>query len=72
MTDLRLNLSLSTKTAKILNAMADEYDSSKSDVIRWALTLLLAAMQHKKKNHRVAFIDENDKVISEVVGLLND
>ena len=65
----RLNLSLSPKTAKALEELAKLDSTTKADVIRQALALLTAAKVHERKGHKTAFIDENDKVVTKVIGL---
>lgn len=67
--DYRLNLSLSPKTAKALEELAKQDSTTKADVIRQALALLTAAKAHEKEGHTTAFIDEDGKVVTKVVGL---
>ncbi len=66
---IRLNLSLSSKTAKALEKLAREDETSRADVIRQALTLLVAAKEHERRGHELVFIDNEGKTFTKVVGL---
>lgn len=63
----RLNVNLPESTFNELKALAEETHRSMTDVVRTALGLVKIAMEEEKKQHSVAIVDKDDKVLKEIV-----
>lgn len=66
---VRLNITISDDLAQVLDRMADESQQSKSEVFRKALTLFEAARDGKRDGKKLALIDRDGHVATEIVGL---
>lgn len=63
-----LNVQFNPKQAAALSAMAAELGTTKTNVIRLALTLFLFAQREKKAGNSIGVV-RGDVVLREVVGL---
>lgn len=63
----RLNVNLPANSYAELKRLAEETNRSMTDVVRTALGLVKIAMEEEKRQHSVAIIDANDKVVKEIV-----
>jgi metal-responsive CopG/Arc/MetJ family transcriptional regulator len=66
---VRLNLTISDDLAAALDKMAAEGQTSKSDVLRKALTLFEVARDGVTKGSSVALVDADGNVKTRIVGL---
>ena len=66
---VRLNLTISDDLAKALDKMATESQTSKSEVLRKALTLFEVARHGVTEGSSVALVDANNNVKTRIVGL---
>ncbi len=67
---IRLNVTLSDDLNKEIDKAAAETESNKSEILRKALTLYLAAREGKKKGLKLGLIEPStQKVETEIVGL---
>jgi hypothetical protein len=67
---VRLNLLMSSELNALLEKIADESGSNKSEVIRQALALMKFAHEAKQKGKHLGMVSDPDKLDVEVVGLL--
>lgn len=66
---VRLNITISDDLAEVLDRMADESQQSKSELLRKALTLFEVARDGKREGKKLALVDLNGHVTTEIVGL---
>ena len=67
---IRLNVTLSDDLNKEIDKAAAETESNKSEILRKALTLYLAAREGKKKGLKLGLIEPStQKIKTEIVGL---
>ncbi len=67
---IKLTLELSEDVNNTLEALAEENGTTKSDVLRKAIALVMAASIGKKKGRELALIDpKSEKVVTHIVGL---
>jgi regulator of PEP synthase PpsR (kinase-PPPase family) len=67
--EVRLSLIVSPELNDTLEELADRSHSTKSDVLRKAIALFEVASQAKQKNEKIGILDQDDKVIREIVGI---
>jgi predicted transcriptional regulator len=67
--DVRLSLIVSPELNETLQELADKSHSTKSDVLRKAIALFDVAAQAKEKDQRIGILDQDDKVVKEIVGI---
>lgn len=67
---VRLNLQVSSELNKVLEEIADNSGSTKTDVIRQALALMKVAHNAKKSGKHLGLVGDADKLDTEIVGLL--
>ena len=65
----RLNVTISEDFAKKLDAIATDSQQSKSEIFRKALTLFDVARDGQREGKKLALIDKDGKVTTEIVGL---
>ena len=71
MTDkVRLNLQVSSELNRVLEEIADDTGSTRTDVIRQALALMRVAHQGKKEGRHLGLVDDPKRLDTEIVGLL--
>jgi predicted transcriptional regulator len=67
--EVRLSLIVSPELNDTLEELADRSRSTKSDVLRKAIALFEVASQAKQKDQKIGILDQEDKVIREIVGI---
>jgi len=67
---IRFNVSLSDDLNNLIDQAAKETESNKSEILRKALTLYLAAREGKRKGQKLGLVDpKNNTLETEIVGL---
>ncbi|MGH9957398.1 MAG: CopG family transcriptional regulator [Pyrinomonadaceae bacterium] len=66
---VRLSLDLSQELNETLDRLAAEGGTTKSELLRKAIALVDVATQAKQKHQKLAIVDEQEHVISQIVGL---
>lgn len=66
---VKLSLQLSARLNSELEEIAGSLGISKSDLLRRGIQLLSIANEARKKNQKLALIDENRRLIAEILGL---
>ena len=64
----RFSLSLPPLQNEALNSMADTTSLSKNELVRNAVALLSVAHRARQKGLRLALVDDDDAVVSHIVG----
>lgn len=67
---VRMNLQVSAELNEVLDKIADDTGSNRSDVIRQALALMKVAHEAKQKGKRLGIVSDPSKLETEIVGLL--
>jgi metal-responsive CopG/Arc/MetJ family transcriptional regulator len=67
---VRVNLQVSAELNDMLEEIANETGSNRTEVIRQALALMKVAHEAKRRGKRVGFVSDPDKLETEIVGLL--
>jgi hypothetical protein len=72
MAKVRMNLEVSKDVADFLEELASSEDTTKTEIVRRALSILKAYKQQKAKgrNH-IGFTDDPSKLEAELVGILD-
>ena len=65
----RLSLILSPELSETLEELAERSHSTKSEVLRKAIALLDVASEAKEKDQKIGILDQDDKVVKEIVGI---
>ncbi|MDJ0677438.1 MAG: ribbon-helix-helix protein, CopG family [Calothrix sp. MO_167.B42] len=68
-TTIRLSLDVSPEVNEIINELAHKSGVSKSDILRKSIALMELAVKAKARGEKVAFVDENQVVNTEIVGI---
>lgn len=66
---VRMNITISDNLASELDALSAQDDTSKSEILRKALTLFALAREGKREGKKLALIGNNGQVATEIVGL---
>jgi len=67
---IRFNVTLSDELNKEIDKAAKETETNKSEILRKALTLYLAAREGKKRGLKIGFVEpKSQKLETEIVGL---
>lgn len=67
---VRLSLQVTEELNRLLEEMADESGTTKSDVLRQALALMKVAQDGKRQKRHLGFTSDPRKLETEIVGLL--
>jgi len=67
---VRMNLQVSAELNELLERIASDTGSNRSEVIRQALALMKAAHEAKQKGKHIGFVTDPAKLDTEIVGLL--
>ena len=67
---VRLSLQVTEELNRLLEQMAAESGTTKSDVLRQALALMKAAKDGKKTSRHLGFVADPRRLDTEIVGLL--
>ena len=66
---VKMSLHLAPETHDILEKICEENHLTKSDLLRRSLALMEVALRYKKKGGHLIVVDDNDRKISEIIGL---
>lgn len=66
---VRMNLQVSTEINDLLEKIADETGSNRSEVIRRALALMKVAHDARQRGKRLGLVADPDKLDTEIVGV---
>ena len=66
---IRLNISISDDLAAKLDELSGESQTTKSEILRKALTLFDLAREGKRQGKKLALVGEGGQVATEIVGL---
>ena len=67
---VRMNLQVSAELNDVLDKIADDTGSNRSEVIRQALALMKVAHEAKQNGKRLGIVSDPGKLETEIVGLL--
>jgi metal-responsive CopG/Arc/MetJ family transcriptional regulator len=67
---VRMNLQVSAELNELLERIAADTGSNRSEVIRQALALMKVAHEAKKKGKHIGLVTDADRLETEIVGLL--
>jgi uncharacterized protein (DUF1778 family) len=67
---VRMNLQVSAEINDLLEKIADETGSNRSEVIRRALALMKVAHDARQRGKRLGLVSDPDKLETEIVGVL--
>ena len=67
--EVRLSLIVSPELNATLEELAEKSHSSKSEILRKALALFDVASAAKQKDQKIGILDQDDKVLKEIVGI---
>jgi predicted transcriptional regulator len=67
--DVRLSLIVSPELNETLEDLAFRSHTTKSEILRKAIALFDVASQAKQKEQRVGILDQEDKIVKEIVGI---
>jgi metal-responsive CopG/Arc/MetJ family transcriptional regulator len=67
---IRMNLQVSAELSDVLDKIAGETGTNRSDVIRQALALMKVAHEAKQKGKKLGLVTDASKLDTEIVGLL--
>lgn len=67
---VRLNLQVSAELNQMLESIAEDTGTQRTDVIRQALALMKVAHEAKRKGKRIGLVSDPAKLETEIVGLL--
>ena len=67
---VRINLQVSAELNDLLESIAKDSGSNRSEVIRQALALMKVAHEAKKKGKHIGLVSDADRLETEIVGLL--
>jgi predicted transcriptional regulator len=65
-----MNLQVSAEINDLLDKIADETGSNRSEVIRRALALMKVAHEARQRGKRLGLVSDPDKLETEIVGVL--
>jgi len=67
---VRMNLQVSAELNELLERIADDTGTNRSDVIRQALALMKVAHEAKRKGKHIGLVSDPGRLDTEIVGLL--
>lgn len=67
---VRLNLQVSSELNQMLETIAEDTGTQRSDVIRQALALMKVAHEAKRKGKHIGLVSDPQQLETEIVGLL--
>jgi Ribbon-helix-helix protein, copG family len=65
----RLAMEVSSELAELLDKLAAKSHTTRTEVLRKAVALLDVLTQAKDVGRKIGILDENDKLIQEIVGI---
>jgi hypothetical protein len=66
---VRVNLDMSPEANELLENLAVEHGTTKSQILRKAVALYHVAAEAKAMGNRIGVIDQDKNLISEIIGL---
>jgi predicted transcriptional regulator len=66
---IRLSLSISPELNARLDNLAQSGHTTKSEILRKAIALFDVAAQAKAENNRLGVLDQNKRLVSEIIGI---
>jgi len=66
---IRMNITISDELAKRLSDLSEQSDTTKSEILRKALTLFDLAQEGKREGKKLALVGNGGQVMTEIVGL---
>lgn len=66
---VRVSLDMSPEDNDLLEKLASAHGTTKSQILRRAVALFHVASEAKASGNRIAVIDQEKKVVTEIVGL---
>lgn len=66
---VRLNVALSNNLNQEIDALAEKTETNKSDILRKALMLYLAAHEGKERGLKLGMADKDQKLETEFIGI---
>jgi predicted transcriptional regulator len=67
---VRMNLQVSNELNEMLEKIADDTGTNRTEVIRQALALMKVAHEAKRKGKHIGLVSDPQKLETEIVGLL--
>jgi metal-responsive CopG/Arc/MetJ family transcriptional regulator len=72
MAKVRLNIEVSEDLVKFLDNLADKEDTTRTEIVRRALSVLKAFQEQREAGRKhIGFADDPTKLDAELVGILN-
>jgi Ribbon-helix-helix protein, copG family len=65
----RLMMEVSPELVELLDKLATRSQTTRTEVLRKAIALLDVSTQATDRGHKIGILDENDKLIQEIVGI---
>jgi len=65
----RLNLDLTPEAYELLQKLSEESGKNMADILRTGLALYGITKEEEQKGRNVAIVDENDKVIKQIISV---
>lgn len=69
MAKVRLSLDVSPELNQKLDQLAEDTHSSKSDILRKAITLMGVAVEAKQKHQKLGIVDDKNHLVQEIIGV---
>jgi predicted transcriptional regulator len=64
----RITLVVSDELNQVLDELAQDTETSKSDILRKSITLLELAVREKKRGNHLGVFTNDEKIVKEIVG----
>ena len=64
----RITLVVSDELNEVLDELAKDTESSKSDVLRKSISLIKRAVNEKKAGNHLGVFDNQQKIVKEIIG----
>jgi Ribbon-helix-helix protein, copG family len=72
MAKVRMNIEVSKDIADLLESLADEEDTTKTEIVRRALSVLKAYKQQKARGRsHIGFTSDPERLDAELIGILD-
>lgn len=66
---VRLSLDVSAELNSTLDTMSETMHASKSDILRKSIALMEVAIKEKGRGNHLGILDNNQKLVKEIIGL---
>lgn len=64
----RINLVVSDELNQVLDELAKDTESTKSDVLRKSIALIKMAVNERKAGNHIGVFDDKQKIVKEIIG----